>query len=174
MSQLVGILNTNIMRHKQTKSELSRILNYLVTGGAWFWSGYGMFALLYGGIGMDVVSAKVISYIFGLSVNFTLERLWVFPSDDPSKNLDKVTLKYIFLSVVNLFIDTAIVWSLSEAGITPYIGQFVSAGFFTIWNYLWYKLWVFAKKTSPGAKRAAAPSLKRPKRVHYHTRPRKA
>lgn len=155
------------------KKELKRMIQYAVTGGAWFWSGYAMFALCYSVFGLDIVPSKIISYLFGLLVNFILERFWVFDSRDSRKNLDKVTTKYVLLSAVNLAIDTAIVWGLSKVGISPYLGQFVSAGFFTVWNYLWYKLWVFAHKASPGPKRAAAPALRRPKQVRRRPAKRK-
>lgn len=147
------------------KHEARRILEYVVTGGAWFWSGYAMFALCYSVFNLDIVPAKIISYSFGLIVNFILERFWVFDSRDARRSLDKVTTRYILLSGVNLVIDTLIVWSLSRAGVTPYIGQFISAGFFTVWNYLWYKLWVFAHKDPPKPRRAAAPALRRPRAV---------
>lgn len=138
-------------------------MEYMITGGAWFWSGYAMFALLYSVFNIDIVPAKILSYIFGLTVNFILERFWVFDTRDARKELDKVSVRYVVLSVVNLAIDTLIVWGLAELGLTPYLGQFVSAGFFTVWNYLWYKFWVFAKKTQPKPKRSATPALKRPK-----------
>ncbi|TXG76643.1 GtrA family protein [Patescibacteria group bacterium] len=160
------------MAHRK-KNETRRLAEYLVSGGAWFWSGYLLFALLFSVFGVGVVPAKIVSYIFGLTVNFLLQRFWVFDSRDARKQLDVVTGRYVVLSVVNLGIDTLIVWSLNEAGLTPYIGQFVSAGFFTVWNYVWYKLWVFAKKTAPGPRRAAAPVIKRPKHVSHTVKRRK-
>jgi hypothetical protein len=45
-------------------------------------------------------------------------------------------------------IDYGIVGGLERIGITPYIGLFVAAGFFTAWNYLWYRFWVFAPAAS--------------------------
>lgn len=150
---------------KKQKRELKQVIQYAITGGAWFWSGYGMFALLFSVFNFDIVPAKIISYIFGLIVNFILERFWVFDSKDARKELDKVSVRYVVLSAVNLGIDTFIVWGLAELGLTPYLGQFVSAGFFTVWNYLWYRFWVFAKKSQPEPKRSAAPALKRPKSV---------
>ncbi len=155
-------------------NEYRRIAEYLVSGGAWFWSGYLLFGLLFGVFGLGIVPAKVISYIFGLTVNFLLQRYWVFDTRDARKQLDVVTGRYVVLSVVNLVIDTAIVWSLSKAGITPYIGQFVSAGFFTVWNYVWYRLWVFARKTKPTPRRAAAPVIKRPKHVSHTIKRKRA
>jgi putative flippase GtrA len=44
---------------------------------------------------------------------------------------------------------------LRDAGIEPEIGQFIAAGFFTFWNYIWYKLWVFK-------------GHERPKRIKHH------
>ena len=148
---------------KKERREVKRIIEYVITGGAWFWSGYAMFALLYSVFGLDIVPSKIISYLFGLIVNFILERLWVFKAKDPTKQIDKVTFRYIVLSVVNLGIDTFIVWGLAQLGVTPYLGQFVSAGFFTVWNYLWYKLWVFARHQEPKKHRPASPTLRRPK-----------
>lgn len=156
------------MKAKKSKRlEVKRLIEYAITGGAWFWSGYAMFALLYSVFGWHIVWAKIVSYIFGLSVNFLLERFWVFGDTHARKQLQAVTTRYVLLSVLNLGIDTGIVWGLDKVGINPYIGQFISAGFFTVWNYVWYKLWVFTKKKSPGPKRAAAPHLRRPKHVRY-------
>ena len=126
-----------------------------------------MFALCYSVLGLDIVPSKIISYLFGLAVNFVLERLWVFDTKDPKQEINQVTVRYVILSAVNLGIDTAIVWGLAQFGVTPYLGQFVSAGFFTVWNYLWYKLWVFAKKDQPKRKRQASPTLRRPKHARY-------
>jgi len=38
-----------------------------------------------------------------------------------------------------------IAW-LRHFGITPYAGFFISAGFFTVWSYLWYRYWVFPER----------------------------
>jgi putative flippase GtrA len=162
---------TKILSKKRQKLAY-QIVEYLISGGAWFWSGYAMFAVLYSVLGQDIIIAKIISYIFGLIVNFLLQRFWVFDSRDARKELDKVTGRYVVLSVINLGIDTIIVWGLNQFGITPYIGQFVSAGFFTGWNYIWYKLWVFARKSTPAPRRAGSPALRRPHAVRHKLKKR--
>lgn len=156
-------------KKKSHKRSLIRIIEYGISGGAWFWSGFAMFAVLYSGLKWPVIPAKITAYIFGLLVNFVLERFWVFGDKQPKQELDKVTLRYVLLSALNLCIDTGIVYGLDRIGINPYIGQFVSAGFFTVWNYIWYHLWVFTKKRTPGTKRPAAPALHRSKHVRYHS-----
>ena len=130
---------------KVKQKEVKRIVQYLITGGAWFWSGYAMFAFLF--------SVLIAAYVFGLTVNFILERWWVFRTKNNRREIKKVTGKYVALSIVNLGIDTLIVWGLAQFGLTPYLGQFVSAGFFTIWNYLWYKFWVFSKGSKQKGKK---------------------
>lgn len=159
-------MKTRKLFSKAHRAELKQIIQYSITGGAWFWSGYAMFAFCYSVLGLDLVPSKIISYIFGLLVNFVLERFWVFDSKHSRRELDTVTVRYVVLSAINLGIDTAIVWGLSKVGISPYIGQFISSGFFTVWNYIWYRLWVFARGgKKPAPKRAAAPALKRPRAV---------
>ncbi len=141
------------IKQKKWRNEIKRLLAYSITGGAWFWSGYLTFAVLYSGLGWSLWWAKLIANFVGIAVNFVLERTWVFNRGRRNKRLTVVTERYILLTIINLGIDYLIVKSLQDYfGVTPYIGQFVSAGFFYGWNYMWYKYWVFAvaRKTRKG------------------------
>ncbi len=64
----------------------------------------------------------------------------------------------VWFKYLGLFATTyqGIVGGLRAIGITPYIGQFISSGFFTVWNWLWYSMWVF-KKQKPAHKKQHAP-----------------
>jgi len=75
-----------------------------------------------------------------------LQRYWVFNNPKLAKHQTDVTARYLFISLINLLINYVILKSLKMAGVTPYIGQFVSAGFFTVWNYVLYKYYVFPEK----------------------------
>lgn len=152
---------------KKIKSELTRIVEYLVTGGAWFWSGYAVFAICDKWLMLSLWWSKLIANVVGLTINFALQRYWVFSGRSKKEDFSKVSGKYIALTGVNFVIDYYIVFGLTKINITPYIGQFVSAGFFTFWNYLWYKFWVFAGKRQP-VKRPR-PAGRKVKRVVKHT-----
>lgn len=133
------------LQRRKLKSEIARLIAYSITGGAWFWSGYAMFAFCDQALGLNLWWAKLIANIFGISINFILERTWVFKEKRRHKRLTVVTERYITLTLCNFVIDYAIIRLLRDRfGISPYIGQFVSAGFFYGWNYLWYKYWVFS------------------------------
>lgn len=108
-----------------------------------------MFALLDGIFGLPLFIAKQLANITGLTVNYILEDQWVFKKKRARTQYDKRRgWRYIIIMIINFGIDFLIVAGLKDIGITPYLGQFVSAGFFTIWNFVWYKYWVFAHHPS--------------------------
>lgn len=124
------------------KRTVRQAVLYLIAGGAFFWSGYVAFFIFDKGLGFTLFWAKIFSSLIGLTVNFLLERYWVF-ARNRKRDISEATFRYILITVLNLFIDYGIIRGLKSFGITPYIGQFLSAGFFTVWNYLWYRFWVF-------------------------------
>jgi putative flippase GtrA len=159
---------------KKQKKEVTRITEYMISGGAYFWSGYLAFFIIDKGLGMAFFWAKSISTLIGWTVNFVLQRYWVFKNPELAKHQTEVTSRYIILTVVDFILDFLIVYGLKLIGITPYIGQFVSAGFFTVWNYLWYKYWVFPEKFSKTAKKArVTPTRVLAHRAHGHSAYRK-
>jgi putative flippase GtrA len=149
---------------KKQRKEITRITEYLISGGAYFWSGYAVFFVCDQLLGLNLWWAKLIANIAGWVVNYTLQRYWVFKNPSLAKHQTEVTTRYIALTLFNFLLDYGIVRGLQIVGITPYIGQFISASFFTVWNYLWYKLWVFPQKFTP----ARVPARITPARVVAH------
>lgn len=132
---------------REQRKELIRFSEYMVGGGAQFWSGYAAFALFDAVLSVSFWPAKSLAYFLGVTVNYVLQRFWVFGQKRITKKQIETTAgRFYALMLVNFALDLAIVGGLRELGLTPYIGQFVSAGFFTVWNYLLFKLWVFARK----------------------------
>lgn len=131
---------------KRQRKLLIQFVEYLISGGAYFWSGYALFAYLWSGLHWSLWWAKLSANIFGWTVNFILQRYWVFKNKSLKGHSTEVTGRYIFITLVDFVLDYAIVAGLKAAGLTPYIGQFISSGFFTAWNYLWYRFWVFPEK----------------------------
>ncbi len=139
------------MKHTvhRAKSLQTQLIEYFVAGGAFFWSGYIAFALFYSFFGWPLFIAKQLANLIGLSVNYVLEDRWVFKKGKARIQYDRRRgSRYVIITLINFGIDYLIVSTLLKKGISPYIGQFVSAGFFTIWNFIWYKYWVFAHHPS--------------------------
>lgn len=134
---------------KKQKRELIRFGEYLVGGGVWFWSGYLIIVGLDGwwspfdSENLDLLIINFIGNAVGITLNFLIARYWVFKTSKPSK-LGVATKRYIVYTALNAFLlNFLILRGLKEFGIEPEIGQFIASAFFTIWNYYWYKAWVF-------------------------------
>lgn len=137
--------------NKRTKKSLIQIAEYMASGGAYFWSGYGIFFFIDKIIGASFFWAKSISTLLGWTVNFLLQRYWAFNNPSLKAHQTEVTKRYMLITLVDFVLDYLIVWGLTKISvfgfqINPYVGQFLSAGFFTVWNYLWYRFWVFPEK----------------------------
>jgi putative flippase GtrA len=127
---------------KKTKSEITRVIEYFISGGVWFWSGYVLIVLLDNHIGL--FWANFIGNAVGITLNFLLERYWVFKTNRPAK-LAIAAKRYVVYTALNAFLlNYFILLGLREVlGIQPEIGQFIASAFFTVWNYIWYKVYVF-------------------------------
>ena len=135
--------------------EVTRIAEYLVSGGLYFWTGYAVFFVADSLLGWSLWWAKLSANLVGWTVNYLLQRYWVFRNPRLAKQNIQVTGRYAVITLVNFVLDYLIVYGLQQFGITPYIGQFISAAFFTVWNYLWYKMWVFASRIRGHRRRSA-------------------
>lgn len=143
------------------RKELMRFVEYMVAGGAWFWSGYIIIVLTYDHIGL--FAANFLGNGVGITLNFILERYWVFKTKR-STTLTVATKRYVVYTALNAFLlNYLILKGLKNVGIEPAIGQFIASAFFTVWNYFWYKIWVFkeAEKKIPARKKPL-------KRIRHH------
>ncbi len=127
---------------------LSRFIKYMFGGGVYFWLGYGIFALLYSIFHWDWLPAKIMADVIGWTSNYIIQRFWTF-SDRIHLSEMQHAGRYAFIQAIGFIIDYLFIWGLVAVGITPYIGFFMSSGFFTIWNWLWYKYWIFPDKLNP-------------------------
>lgn len=119
---------------------------YMVGGASYFWSGYLIFAVCYSGLGWNWLPAKMLADAVGWTLNYVIQRYWAFANPALRHHEAATVGKYGTLTAFNFGLDYLIIWGLNSVGITPYIGFFISAGFFTVWNYLWYRFWVFYGK----------------------------
>jgi putative flippase GtrA len=122
---------------------VGQFMKYLVGGSLYFWSGYAVFAMCYSGLKWSWFPSKVAADAVGWTLNYLAQRYWAFNSDHLKLSEMQHVGRYVFIESIGFILDYAIIWALNSVGITPYIGFFISAGFFTIWSWFWYKYWVF-------------------------------
>lgn len=132
--------------NKPRATAVRQFLKYLAGGSLYFWSGYAVFALGYSVFHLWWFWAKVAADIVGWTLNYLVQRYWAFAAEAASHpRLSEMQHlgRYLFIETIGFILDYLIIAGLDAVGITPYIGFFVSAAFFTVWSYLWYKYWVF-------------------------------
>lgn len=132
---------------KRQRKELTRFTEYMIGGGVWFWSGYVIIVVLDDHIGL--FWANVLGQTVGLSLNFMIGRYWAFKTKRPAALL-VATKRYVGYTILNAFgLNYFILLELRSVGIDPAIGQFIASAFFTVWNYYWYKVYVFKGQDKP-------------------------
>ncbi len=127
-----------------------QFLEYLVGGGLFFITGYSVFAILYSGFGWTWWHAKIVGDIAGFSLNYIVQRYWAFNNKQLYKDEGTNRLRYIVVTICNVALDIGIIAGLHALGVSPYIGMIVAALFFTGWNYVCYRFWVFRKESKIG------------------------
>lgn len=139
------------MKLRLSRAGLARFAKYMAGGTLYFWVAYIVFAICYSGFHWNWLPSKIVADAFGWSLNYLVQRFWAF-SDHISFSEMKHAGRYVFIESIGFVMDYLIIGGLKWIGITPYIGFFISAGFFTIWSYLWYKYWVFPETKGKVAK----------------------
>ena len=135
---------------KFARHEVIQFVEYMIGGSAYFWSGYVVFAICYSGFGWRWWPAKMLADAVGWTLNYLIQRYWVFSNPRLARKEKVVAGKYTVLTAINFGLDYALIGGLKALGISPYIGFFISAGFFTVWNYAWYRFWVFLAQGHDG------------------------
>lgn len=123
-----------------------QFIEYCLSGGVYFWVGYFILNYLFYSRHWSLWWATIVSNVIGWSVNFSLQRYWAFNNKALKGHQTEVTFRYIVITLTDFVLNYFILYGLKLTGIGPAIGQFISAGFFTVWNYLWYRYWVFPQK----------------------------
>lgn len=133
------------LRNMLTRENLIRFMKYMTGGGLYFVIGYAIFAIGYSGLGWGWLPAKILADAIGWTSNYLVQRFWAF-SDRIHLSEMQHAGRYVTIESVGFVLDYLIIWGLKAVGITPYIGFFISAAFFTVWSWFWYKYWVFPEK----------------------------
>jgi len=129
-----------------SRADVRQFARYFAAGTSYFWMVYIVFAVCYSGLHWAWWPAKMLGDAAGWTLSYFLQRYWAFASSGLKKREEVTLAKYVALTMVNFAIDYGIVGGLRAMGVSPYLGTFVSAGFFTVWNYVWFRFWVFLGK----------------------------
>ena len=124
---------------KVTKQNVVQFLKYNFGGLLYFWSAWVIITFGTGKIGL--FWANLIGNGIGILLNYLVQRFWAFKPNE--KSVFNSGWKFAVLTLANLGISYLVLRGLTGLGIALWLAQFISAGLFTVWNWFWYKFWVF-------------------------------
>lgn len=129
-----------------TLSNFIQFIKLQLAGNVLFWGTYiGFFVfreVLHWPELTSLATASVIAHI----LFFIVDSEWVFDEKGERRKTPGELTRFIIFMGLNYFINIGIISSLSYyLHVTPYIGQFVAALFFTFWTFIGLKYWVFRK-----------------------------
>lgn len=124
------------------KKIIEQFAKYMAGGSLYFWVGYAVFAICYSGLHWSWLPSKILADSIGWTLNYFVQRFWAFKNQVHLSEMQHAG-RYLFIEAIGFVLDYLIIWGLQAIGVSPYLGFFISAGFFTVWSFLWYKYWVF-------------------------------
>ncbi|MCA9327162.1 GtrA family protein [Candidatus Saccharibacteria bacterium] len=126
-----------------SRQNILQFFYYNLGGVVFFASGYLVFILLYGALHWHWLIAKAIADLAGWALNYLVQHYLAFKHNAREQGHRKVLKKYVPFSLFNILLDYAIVGGLKWVGVSPFVGLWIAAIFFTFWKWFWYKYWVF-------------------------------
>ena len=129
------------MRALTNKKELSR---FVVGGTSAVITDYLTYRLM-AYAGLDVSAAKLISFILGSFVGFTINKYWTFES---TGKIQKELAKYTLLYTVTAGLNVAVNHVALGQGLPVWLAFLFATGASTVANFLGQKFFVFRKAGS--------------------------
>lgn len=146
MKELIERLKTlkiNIIFYEQTDNFFVQLFRYVFVGGIAFVADWGMMVFLHEAVAMNVYAATAIAFIFGLTVNFVLSKIFVFQEGSDKTGAVGEFITYGVIGVMGLLFTEGIMWILLKVGIIYMIAKVVAAAFVLIWNFVARKMLLY-------------------------------
>jgi putative flippase GtrA len=142
------------IKRQFTLKNLIQFIKLQLAGNVLFWGTYLGFFLLHEFANWSETAALATASIFAHVAFFIVDKKWVFHEHESRRKTRVELYRFIIFMTINYFINLAIITALSiYFDITPYVGQFISALFFTFWTFIGLKYWVFKKPHLPAKRK---------------------
>jgi putative flippase GtrA len=126
-----------------------------LAGNILFWGTYFGFFVFHQLFSWTEIAALATASVIAHVLYFIVDREWVFDDKGKRRKTSSELIRFVLFMGLNYFINLGIIYVLLHYfDLTPYIGQFIAAGFFTVWSYFGLKFWVFRQATHSASLRA--------------------
>lgn len=141
------------MTEKKRKKLLKHVVEFIklqLTGNILFWGTYVGLFIFNKLLGWPEITAIAIGSILAHILFFFVNKEWVFDDKTGKRKTSQEMIRFILFMGLNYFINLGIIAGLNHFfGISTYIGPFIAGLFFTAWNYIGLRFWVFQEIQHP-------------------------
>lgn len=135
------------MNKRQKKSLIKTAVEFIklqLAGNILFWVTYAGFFVLHQLLGWADIPALASASVVAHLCFFLADKEWVFNDKTGRRKTGVEITRFILFMGMNYFINLGIVAGLDKyLDVSPYIGQFVAGLFFSVWNFVGLRFWVF-------------------------------
>lgn len=115
-----------------------------IAGNVLFWVTYFSYFVYDEIASIPYPVSFIMATVTGNIVFFLVDRHWIYNAHNGKRKSSREIMRFIIFMTFNFFLNLFIIDQLkSQFDITPYIGQFIAAAFFTVWTFLGLHFWVF-------------------------------
>ena len=137
-----------------------------LAGNILFWVTYAGYFILHQILGWESFLSLAVASIAGHALFFIADKEWVFSTKTGGRKSQEEVIRFIIFMGINYCINLVFITLLErKLGITPYIGQFVSGLFFTVWTFVGLRYWVFNEAKHSHALKLHTSSMKEKRRA---------
>lgn len=138
-------LYTSPQRRQALLQGFLEFIKLQIAGNIPFWGTYFLFALLDKVFYAQTMPALFVSTIAAYTLFFIVSDWWVFSKSRGQRKKTTNIWRFIVFMSITALLTFNITIQLDEIfSISPYIGQFISAGISISWTFIGLKFWVFA------------------------------
>lgn len=143
------------IKRQFTVQNLIAFIKLQLAGNVLFWGTYIGYFLLHELANWTELTALATASTIAHIAFFIVDSEWVFDEKGERRKTPGELWRFVIFMGLNYFINLAIIAGLSYYfDISPYIGQFISALFFTFWTFIGLRYWVFPKQSKKRATNA--------------------
>ena len=129
----------------KNSSSAMRVTRFILSGSLAATAEFSSFLVCTHIFSMTLPVSQSISFLFGLTVSYLLNKFWVFKSKGRVK--DELP-KYVILAVLNLLLSNVLIVLLHTAGFVAWLAKLIVMASVASWNFLIFQKIIFGVTSS--------------------------
>jgi len=119
-------------------------IKFCLVGGTSAVINFVLLYLLTEKLGWWYVYSAAVGFVLSAVFNFTSNKLWTFRNPERGRQVVSQLAKYGLVMGLGLFINTSIIYGLTEsAGFDYRLSWVFATGVVTVWNFMFNRFWTF-------------------------------